>query len=728
MNSFFLYDQISMEKYFLDPKQYDLATPDGAITSLIRFSDTSAEAVVFIENISPAFVGFQIEPERVFFNIKSTLAQLGLDGIGTSYELDPKRHTAEIKVELHAYGKIAEELLKYIEIGTFIGKLFAADERRRVRDPIYISRMFGRSDRWGKPLLSLGGLHGSDDLILDKVDGRTVAFLSLQNGKLGYDQSIFGFLPTLSMALKVKQPTRDLIKLHQEWKPFAPRNVEEEEILLVKTLPLHIRTVFARVVPELLSQGYKHTSASILQPDTSASGDVYELFGKSKRELTDIPLEFYTLEPYREHIFFADRDQLQTCLEDSATLFKAFETAPKPADFRAAVFVVKGQQLKSLTPDDWIVREPRLHEFPGVWHSTRQALMVERYIEQQPSYLFLKSIDDGYITSQGILLTRYFPSPLMKRMLLSNQVQRCLKGIYFQYPSHSYGNFFSAEDRVLLHDLDKFGIPVYWLDESTKKILQYVQKPDFDSGLFVPLSDVEKFLRSTVFGIYGSNLLEGSFENELRCLMQGIIDMRDNLMHPQLHKDTPIALVTGGGPGAMEVGNRVAKELGILSCANMVDFRPKDDAVVNEQKINPYVDAKMTYRIDKLVERQAEFNLDFPIFLAGGIGTDFEFSLEEVRRKVGAVGATPIILFGDADYWQKKISSRFQINRETGTIKGSEWISNCFFCIQTAEQGIKVYEDYFKGLLPIGKSGPIFDDGFVKVPPIVVHVNQPHSC
>ncbi len=299
-------------------------------------------------------------------------------------------------------------------------------------------------------------------------------------------------------------------------------------------------------------------------------------------------------------------------------------------------------------------------------------------------------------------------------MLLSNQVQRLLKGIYFQYPSHSFNNYFSAEDHALLHDLDKFGIPVYWVDESTHSILQYVQKRDFDSGMFVPLNQVDTYLKSTVFGIYGSNLFAGDFENELRKLMQGILDMRKEITHVKLSKDTPIALVTGGGPGAMEVGNRVAKELGILSCANIVDFRPKDGSVVNEQKANPYVEAKMTYRLDKLVERQAEFHLDFPIFLPGGIGTDFEYCLEEVRRKVGSVGATPIILFGNVDYWTRKITSRFQCNLETGTIKGSEWISNCFYCIETAEQGLKVFKEYFKGILAIGKSGPVYPEGFVK--------------
>ena len=97
----------------------------------------------------------------------------------------------------------------------------------------------------------------------------------------------------------------------------------------------------------------------------------------------------------------------------------------------------------------------------------------------------------------------------------------------------------------------------------------------------------------------------------------------------------------------------------------------------------------------------------------GGIGTDFEYALEEVRRKVGATAATPILLFGEPDYWREKITHQFQCNLKAGTIAGSEWISNCFFCVRTAAEGLNIYKQFFRGTLRIGPHGPVFDAGFV---------------
>ncbi len=704
-----------MENYLFSG-HFDLVTPDGKITSIKQTAPTKAVTEVLIENISPAFMGFKIDPQLVKFNFKSTLAQLGLNALSQTIELDANAHFARITLLLEAIGSIGKQMLPLLTPGAFIGKLFAADDRRRVRDPEYLSRMFGRSDRNGLPLLSLGGLQGSDELILEKIEGRTVAYLALLDGVFFYDEAMPGFLPILAKGLHDPHiKTRSLLQLQQIWKSGAPRVVKKDEILLVSTLPLHIRTVFARVIDELLPKNVHHTSASVLQPDTKASGNIYELFGSSTHELTDIPLEFYTLEPHREHVFFADRDQLQSSLEDPHAVFQAFDSAPAPLHHLAAVFVVKGEQLLHLKPSDWISREPCMSEFPGVVNPSGQAAAVEKYIYQQPSFPFLKAIENGLITSEGILLTRYFPSPLLKQLLLSDQIHRNLKGLYFKYPSRTYGDYFSHEDRSLLLDLAKFGIPTYWVDETSQKILQYFPKPHKDSGMFVPHDSIETFLKSTLFGLYGSNLKEGNFEKELTELLHGLVQLSKEMNHPLLNPDIPIAFVTGGGPGTMSLGNRVAKKTGILSCANIMDFRGKKGAVVNEQKQNPYVDAKMTYRLDKLVERQAEFNLDFPIFLMGGIGTDFEFALEEVRRKVGAAAPTPILLFGNPDYWRKKITTRFRCNLESGTISGSEWVSNCFYCVQTAAAALNMYKQYFSGTLKIGINGPTYEDGFLNL-------------
>lgn len=528
---------------------YDLVSPDGMIEQLTPIDPFNAEAIVAIEDISPMFKGFQIPLSLVFFNIKSTLAQLGLEGMGIEYMLEPRSFSARVKVRLKAIGPYAKQLLALLEPGSYIGKLFAADDRRRVRDPEYLTRMFGRADRDGLPLLSLGGLQGSNELVLEKIEGRAVAFLSLLPGCVTYDASIEGLLPTIAVALKnPKISTRDIVQIHQHWHEEKLREVSENDILLVKTLPLHVRTVFGRVVQELLPEGIKHTTASILQPDTYASGDIYELFGTSDKEINDIPLEFYTLEPYREYVFYADRDQLQACLDDPNSLFKAFDTAPAPHHHLCATFVVKGEQLMNLTPKDWVATNPKHNDFPGLSHPARQALMVERYIEEQPSFPFLRAIEDNVITSQGILLLRHFPSPLMKRMLLGDRIQRCLKAIYFEFPSLSYGDYFSHEDRSLLNDLAKFAIPVFWCDRSSGKILEYIPKPEKDTGMFVPLDKIDMFTNATSFGLYGSNLLEGEFENVLTDLLKGLLDIRGEFDHPLSIRISHLPLLQGAVP------------------------------------------------------------------------------------------------------------------------------------------------------------------------------------
>ncbi|WP_213357978.1 LOG family protein [Chlamydiifrater phoenicopteri] len=693
----------------------DAISPDGYLVSPPKFlQGNSYSSHVRIENIPENFLGYSLPKESLSMNLKSCLAQLGIEASAENISLDRNTNSAEISVLFTAYGPIASAALSLLQPGTFVAKLFAADDRRLVRNEDYLQRILHAEDRNGLPLLRLGTTFSHEKPDWQIIDGRLVAFIPLIPGVTTYEKTIYGFLPFLAKALtKDNIPTRKFLALYQTH-VLADAKLQPDNILLVKTLPLHIRTMFARVVQELLPKGFRHTAANILQPDTTASGDIYEFYGESNEVINKVPLEFFTIEPAKEHSFFYYRDTLQKKLENFNNLISIFDTYPDAYGQRKrkATFICKGSELYSLSSSDWILG--RQDSMSPNFLKEMPLDTAEEYLKNQPCYPFLQAIESGKITSQGVLITEYFPSTLLKGMLLSYYVRTQLKQIYFRNPSQSQGQYFSDRDRAMLLDLYTFGISVFWVDETTKTILKYVKRKGKEAGMFLPPEREQEFLDATFFGVYGSNMIVGNFESEITSLMNSLLEIKKTILHPLLSKTRPLAMVTGGGPGAMESGNRVARTLNILSCANIMDFETSGNTA-GAQPTNMFIDAKMTYRLGELIERQDHFHLDFPIFLMGGVGTDFEMALEVVSLKTGRKQPSPVILFGSPEYWERKLSSIYAVNLDSGTIKGSEWISNCLFCVQTARQALDVYEKFFQGILPIGPNYPAYPKGFVIV-------------
>ncbi|MBS0585747.1 MAG: hypothetical protein JSR76_05550 [Verrucomicrobia bacterium] len=693
-------------------RPYDLVTPDGKITHIEKRDSDSLRCKIEIENISSAFKGFEIDLHLVQFNIKSTFAQLGVDGIMLSCELLPKWSKALIEAELKAFTPIGVEFLKAIQVGTFVGKLFAADDRRIVRSTQYLSRILSKSDEEGRPLLILGEEYKSEEIITQPEKNRVIVKVPLLPGHWVYDEAIFGFLQTIAKGLQNKDTSfRQFLFLHQLHKD-EPRKIPKDGFLMVKTMTMTIRTLFARVAHEELPKGYSHASSNLISPQKETL-DIFEFHGNSNEEISHIPLEFYTLEPHREHFFFSDRDLLKESLEDPQKIFHAFETAPPK---KAAAFLSKGGQFLQLTEKDWIVSDP-LPDDPIIIppSNRKEKANVDNFIRAQAIYPIVKAMQDGQITSQGILLTSYFPAPILKSFLLNERVTRCLKAIYFRTPSQKHGEFFSHDDRMLLQDLAKASVDIFWVDFNYKLVLKYVVRTDKDFGMFVPIDKEKAFKQATFFGLYGSRLLEFDFRGELIPLFQGLLQMQKEIDHPKLNPDISLVLSTGGGPGIMSMGNQIASELGILSCGHAVDFKKPHEENDDVEVMNPYIQAKMTYRLEHLIVRQSEFMLDFPIFFYGGVGTDFELELELLRTQVGSKTEAPILLFGSPEYWEQKITPKFQINRAYGTIRGTEWISNTLFCVQNHKQALSIYYKYFTKRLFLGKDYKPAPKGFVIV-------------
>lgn len=108
-----------------------------------------------------------------------------------------------------------------------------------------------------------------------------------------------------------------------------------------------------------------------------------------------IPLEFFTIEPYKEHSFFCYRDLLQSSLESPTCIFDIFTTLPGKKE-KAATFISKGSEILDLSSDSWMVGSEN-----SLYHPDSPPENLQTYIEAQPCFPFLEAMETGHITSQG---------------------------------------------------------------------------------------------------------------------------------------------------------------------------------------------------------------------------------------------------------------------------------------------------------------------------------------
>lgn len=697
---------------------FDLATEDAKIIEKERLSCQCMRVVAQLTNVPSKFRGLT-ENIPCAFILRSSITQLGINAENCDIRFNREERVITIYADLVSFGSLGESMLDHIDIGVYLGRVFALEKNRVVRDKDYVLRLLRSYTQRGEVLMSYD--KGEEKIEgLQVIDGRVIAFLPVFQGVLEYDNEdrIRALMPTIGLALCSGTAYKDLIRIQQTRKADIPAVVEAGKILMVRSRPLQIRVLFGHVVNELLPENMRCMSSSIIEPEVGEARPRDRTFvfcGESTKPLTHIPIEFFTLESYREHISFPLRKTLATRCARVSDVLNVFRSAPAN-NLSCCAYMSKGGQFSEMTPNDWIVADPKPSPYVGCDDTDEQRELVTRYLTQQPEYPILSAMMLGDITSEGVLFTRYFPSPCLKPILLARPTWQKLRAIYFMKPSRSHGSFFSQDDIALLSDLVTFGVCVFHVDERKGQFFQYILRNGRNTGLFVPLDRRQEYLKATFFGVYGSNLISGNFEAELHTLLSGIIHIKKTCHHPLLHAEKPIALVTGGGPGAMEVGNRVARSLGIFSCGLVVDFgsvSARPGATINEQRMNTFLDGYFNYRADKLVERQSDFNLDFPIFLTGGIGTDFEYALEEVRRKVASTPATPLILFGSVEHWGGKITGRFRENLKSGTVTGSEWISTVPWVVETGSEALELYRDFFLGVLPIGPGYPVSDRGFM---------------
>ena len=164
--------------------------------------------------------------------------------------------------------------------------------------------------------------------------------------------------------------------------------------------------------------------------------------------------------------------------------------------------------------------------------------------------------------------------------------------------------------------------------------------------------------------------------------------------------DTPIYVVTGGGPGIMEAGNRGAHEVGGKSIGlNIV--------LPHEQAPNDYITPELCFQFHYFAMRKMHFLMRSIALVCfpGGFGTLDELFETMTLVQNGKSRRRPILLFGRA-FWQRLIDFDFLV--ETGMIGAKDL--GLFRYVETAEEAWDVLATHYGFDLPPTQTGELAVD------------------
>jgi uncharacterized protein (TIGR00730 family) len=128
----------------------------------------------------------------------------------------------------------------------------------------------------------------------------------------------------------------------------------------------------------------------------------------------------------------------------------------------------------------------------------------------------------------------------------------------------------------------------------------------------------------------------------------------------QVRGECDYVIVTGGGPGIMEAGNRGAFDVGAKSVGLNI-------TLPFEQAPNPYITPELCFQFHYFALRKMHFVMRAKalIVFPGGFGTLDEFFDALTLRQTGRMQAIPIIMYG-SEFWKQVIN--FQFLADEGTI------------------------------------------------------------
>ncbi len=254
------------------------------------------------------------------------------------------------------------------------------------------------------------------------------------------------------------------------------------------------------------------------------------------------------------------------------------------------------------------------------------------------------------------LFMRHFPNLFEHLAICNAALEGKVKRLIFRNASYEHGMFLSARDHGRLADYQGLGVEVFWCNDVRKHVATHVYRGL--RGFFMQPAKIEAFKTPLIVAIYGSaRPLPDADEGNLERL----------LVNLKAFFGGSIAILTGGGPGAMQQATDIAHTLQIPVGASFLE--------TEDQRTNQTADFYQTFQGRSRHSRQRWFEVaSFHIFCMGGVGTLEEVGLTLTDMKLGIIELSPVVFFGaagDEPYWWPL---RRQLEVMVGNARAPTWL------------------------------------------------------
>ena len=622
-------------------------SPDGVIVSTRAKSELSLELTVSFHLRNRADMDFaRAQAASLQFSERSTLARIGIEVFSPQ---PPKieRDSLTLQCEAFVYDRRFPSASCFHELmrpGLAVGRLFHAPEKNKLTSNEIWQAL--RENRIKLP----------NTISIDRF-GRV--FLTPHRVK-------YTLPPTLAAAdlqrvLRGDLPRTFLDKVQIREDPDVV-SIEPHSGILT-SCSMYLQDHFV-----VLNRGEDnfglHSGAVLLDPGkTFGTNVVLEIYNTSDEVVVNpmVSVEVYRAGPSDAE----ERALLQVHRKTThAELGRAYELlASNPRINSARARPTTGIELRGQS-----AREENPCVCIGSNVSIQESLA--RGLENEPwGYITITQALSHARRDADTLVADYLPNLFEHIEILARLTRVKLRRLVFRKASRLNPFFLSTEAHARLEMYHQLGIDVYWMNDGLHDLFVHTYKKEH--GFFVREEETRRFQTSTILAFYGSAVsMEDGNARAIRELVVRMVEF----FGPN------VALLTGGGGGAMGLANAAAHEKNCLTGASFLELEA--------QPPNTGVDFFNTFTENSRHNRQKWFQVaDFCIFGMGGVGTLEEMGIELCNLKLGIRPRVPYVFFHDS-FW-KDLRKQFQVMiREK---RAPAWMANYVLFSGNVDEVITFY-------------------------------------